>query len=192
MDQLVTDAAGVEQIAARARAAGRCAIDTEFFWERTYAPVLCLVQIAVDGEVVLIDPLAGAPLEPIAELIADPAVEILMHAPAADVLAFGLHYGTRAHPHPRHAGGGGLRRADGVGEPRAAARRRIEGLARPPRVVLRLEAPAAVGSLYAGDDVRWLEALWEESARLEKAGRRDWALAEGPGAPPTAAIDPDP
>src|SRR4029077_15779992 len=61
----------------------------------TYAPVLCLVQIAVDGEVVLIDPLAGAPLEPIAELIAAPAVEILMHAPAADVLAFGLHYGTR-------------------------------------------------------------------------------------------------
>ena len=64
VDQLVTDAAGVEQIAARARAAGRCAIDTEFFWERTYAPVLCLVQIAVDGDVVLIDPLAGAPLEP--------------------------------------------------------------------------------------------------------------------------------
>ena len=145
MDRLVTDAAGVDEIAALARANGRCAIDTEFFWERTYAPVLCFVQIAVDGQVVLIDPLAGAPLEPIAELIADPAVEILMHAPAADVLAFGLHYGTRPDAHPRHPGGGRLRRADGLGQPGAAAQRRAEGVARPPRVVLRLEAPAAVG-----------------------------------------------
>ena len=80
----MTTAEGVEEVARAARANGRCAIDTEFFWERTYAPQLCFVQVAVQGDVTLIDPLAGAPLDAIAALVADPAVEILMHAPAAD------------------------------------------------------------------------------------------------------------
>ncbi len=181
MDRLVTDAAGVDEIVALARANGRCAIDTEFFWERTYAPVLCFVQIAVDGQVVLIDPLAGAPLEPIAELIADPAVEILMHAPAADVLAFGLHYGTRPTRIRDTQVAAGF-----VGLTASASLERLLNDAlkvspdhhesfsdwkRRPLSASQLE--------YAGDDVRWLEALWDElENRLEKAGRLDWALAE--------------
>ena len=47
-----------------------------------------------DEHVALVDPLEGAPLEPIAELVADPDVEVVMHAPAGDLLAFGLRYGV--------------------------------------------------------------------------------------------------
>ena len=40
-------------------------------WEKSYAPQLCLVQVAVGDTIWLVDPLAGAPLEPLGELIAD-------------------------------------------------------------------------------------------------------------------------
>ena len=56
------------------RAEGRCALDTEFVWERTYAPRLCLAQMATADRLAVIDPLEGAPLEPVAELVADPGV----------------------------------------------------------------------------------------------------------------------
>ena len=98
--RLLADRAAVEAFAERARASGRVALDTEFFWERTYVPVLCLVQAAVEDEdedeVVLIDPLAGVPVDAIAALVADPAVETVMHAPGGDLLAFAAHFGTRA------------------------------------------------------------------------------------------------
>src|SRR5215470_14275236 len=58
----ITDPAGLESLLDDARAAGRCALDTEFVWERTYAPVLCLVQIATPDRLAVVDPLRGAPL----------------------------------------------------------------------------------------------------------------------------------
>ena len=177
----MTTAEGVEEVARAARANGRCAIDTEFFWERTYAPQLCFVQVAVQGDVTLIDPLAGAPLDAIAGLVADPAVEILMHAPAADILAFGLHNGTR----PTR-----LRDtqvvAGFVGLTASASLERLlnDALKVSPDHHESFSdwkrRPLSPSQLvYAGDDVRWLEALWDElHARLERAGRLDWALAE--------------
>ncbi len=38
----------------------------------------------------LIDPIEGAPLGPIAELVADPDVETVMHAPSADLTLLGM------------------------------------------------------------------------------------------------------
>src|SRR4051794_36213118 len=55
--------------------------------EGRYRPLLCLVQIAVAGEVVVLDPLAdglGDP-GPLAAVMADPAVEIVLHAGRQDV-----------------------------------------------------------------------------------------------------------
>lgn len=42
----LTSGADVARLADEARAAGQIGLDTEFLWERTYAPVPCLVQIA--------------------------------------------------------------------------------------------------------------------------------------------------
>ena len=83
----LTTTADVEMFANQARASGRLALDTEFLWERTYAPVPCLVQVATVDRLAVIDPIEGGDVAPIAQLLADPAVEVLMHAPAADLLA---------------------------------------------------------------------------------------------------------
>jgi ribonuclease D len=75
----------VALVAQRARAEGRLGIDTEFMPEGRYRPLLCLVQVAVSDEIVVLDPLAGFEYGPLAEVLADPAVEIVLHAGRQDV-----------------------------------------------------------------------------------------------------------
>ena len=53
----LTTTADVEMFANQARASGRLALDTEFLWERTYAPVPCLVQVATVDRLAVIDPI---------------------------------------------------------------------------------------------------------------------------------------
>ncbi|HYX84660.1 MAG TPA: HRDC domain-containing protein [Gaiellales bacterium] len=91
----ITTAAELRPLLDSAAAEERCALDTEFVWERTYAPALCLVQIATTDRLGVIDPLAGAPLEPVAELLADAGVEKVMHAPSGDLAAFVLAHDVR-------------------------------------------------------------------------------------------------
>src|SRR3954462_3174923 len=75
----------VERFAELAREHGRLGLDTEFMPEGRYRPLLCLVQIAVAGEVAVLDPLDGLDPGPLAEVLADPAVEIVLHAGRQDV-----------------------------------------------------------------------------------------------------------
>jgi ribonuclease D len=83
----------VAELAAAAGAAGRLGIDTEFMSEGRYRALLCLVQVAVDdgrpdgsGRIMLIDPLPGdVDTAPLARLLADPQIEIVLHAGRQDV-----------------------------------------------------------------------------------------------------------
>jgi ribonuclease D len=75
---------------ARARAAGRFGIDTEFVGEGRYRTLLCVIQVVVSDEegleVVVLDALEeNTALEPLAELLADPAVEVVVHAGRQDI-----------------------------------------------------------------------------------------------------------
>jgi ribonuclease D len=74
-------------LAQRAREHGRLGIDTEFMPEGRYRPLLCLVQVVVGDEIVLLDPLSGPSWDPapLAEVLADPAVEVVLHAGRQDV-----------------------------------------------------------------------------------------------------------
>ena len=81
-----------EQLAERARAAGKLALDTEFVGEGRYRTLLCLIQLAVPGpggerkEIAMLDPLAeGFDGGTLATLLADPAVEIVVHAGRQDI-----------------------------------------------------------------------------------------------------------
>jgi ribonuclease D len=82
------------QLAERANADGRVAIDTEFVSERRYQAQLCLIQVAVadpegrDGvRTEVLDPVGEPELDhgPLAAVLADPEVEVVMHAGRQDV-----------------------------------------------------------------------------------------------------------
>src|SRR3954447_12453921 len=85
----------VSDLAERARASGRLGIDTEFMGEGRYRPLLCLVQVAVELEgarpgaeprVEVLDPLQDAfDPAPLADVLADPEIEIVLHAGRQDV-----------------------------------------------------------------------------------------------------------
>ncbi len=80
----------IASLTARAAAAGRFGIDTEFMSEGRYRPLLCLAQLVVEdadgSQIVLIDTLReDLELEPLASLLADPSVEIVLHAGRQDV-----------------------------------------------------------------------------------------------------------
>ncbi|HJU00137.1 MAG TPA: ribonuclease D, partial [Actinomycetes bacterium] len=81
----------LEELAAAARAAGRLGVDTEFMSEGRYRALLCLVGVVVPGpegapRVELVDPLDPAlDPAPLAEVLADPAVEVVLHAGRQDV-----------------------------------------------------------------------------------------------------------
>ena len=64
------------------------AVDTEFVRERTYYPQLALVQLAVPGEVLLVDPLATGVADALKALLEDPAITKLMHSASEDLQAF--------------------------------------------------------------------------------------------------------
>ncbi|HXN37358.1 MAG TPA: HRDC domain-containing protein [Solirubrobacteraceae bacterium] len=87
-------------VADAARAAGRLALDTEFIGEGRYRTLLCLIQLAVPqgdvGErIELIDPLSddldGGPL---ADVLADPAIQVVVHAGRQDIALLRRRLGT--------------------------------------------------------------------------------------------------
>ncbi|MEA2256229.1 MAG: ribonuclease [Solirubrobacteraceae bacterium] len=80
----------VAELAARARAAGRLGIDTEFMGEGRYRSLLCLVQVAVEEDdgvrVEVLDPLTEEfDPAPLAAVLADPDVQVVLHAGRQDV-----------------------------------------------------------------------------------------------------------
>ena len=85
---VVTGGPELDGFVERARRTGRVGLDTEFLRERTFRARLCLVQLATQHEICLIDPLEGADLRGVAELIEDPGVQIVVHAGRQDLELF--------------------------------------------------------------------------------------------------------
>lgn len=56
------------------------AFDTEFVSEDTYQPELCLIQVAAEGKLAIIDPYAVPDLAPFWKLLTTPGRETLVHA----------------------------------------------------------------------------------------------------------------
>jgi ribonuclease D len=74
----------------RVRAIGRFGIDTEFVGEGRYRTLLCVIQLVVSDaeglEVVVLDALdEQTDLAPLAALLADPQIEVVVHAGRQDI-----------------------------------------------------------------------------------------------------------
>src|SRR5487761_768282 len=86
---IITDTEALARFCALHKGAGFVAVDTEFVRERTYWPILCLVQVAGPEGAAAIDALApGIDLAPLFALMADPAILKVFHAARQDVEIF--------------------------------------------------------------------------------------------------------
>jgi ribonuclease D len=84
------------ELAEAAREHGRLGLDTEFMPEGRYRPLLCLVQVVVGERVEVLDPLVSSfDPEPLAAVLADPAIEVVLHAGRQDVAILRREWRTR-------------------------------------------------------------------------------------------------
>ena len=177
----ITNASELDAVVTAAKAFGSIAIDTEFLREKTYRAKLCLVQIAIGEDIHLIDPLRGLDLKQIAELIADPDIEIVVHAGKQDFELFFEDYGVvpanvfDVQLAAAFAGYGsslpyGRLVSELAGVQLVKGESYTDWCRRP-----LTEAQAR----YAADDVRYLGAISARVTKeLEDLGRVEWALEE--------------
>ena len=99
MVTVVTSNAELVDAVARFAEAPYVAIDTEFMRDTTYWPKLCLLQAAIPGFAVAVDPLAeGLDLKPLYTLFAKPDVIKVFHAARQDVEIFFHQAGVIPNP----------------------------------------------------------------------------------------------
>jgi ribonuclease D len=179
-------ATSVEAFAARARRAGTFGVDTEFVGEGRYRTLLCLIQLVVDDgdglEVLVLDPLEESPdLTPLARLLADPEIEVVVHAGRQDVALLKRCLDTpvtNLFDTQVAAGFGGLAAQAGYDTLlREVLAINVQKTASYTRWDRRPLSPEQVG--YAREDVlHLLELAGELQRRLAASGRLDWAREE--------------
>jgi ribonuclease D len=179
----------ISELAERAHAHGRLAIDTEFVSERRYQALLCLVQVAVpdpdapDGvRTEVLDPLEGElDPAPLAQVLADPAVELLVHAGRQDVALLRRSWRTEVRTvFDTQIAAGFLGYGNQEGYESLVRKVLKVGLTGTEGFTKWDRRPLTEQQLaYAADDARMLLALGEEiERRLVERGRLDWAREE--------------
>lgn len=176
---IVSDAAALDELCARVRAAARIGLDTEFHAERTYAPRLMVVQLAFDDGAAIVDPVALSDLRPLA--LALTHTTVVGHALQADLKIFAdrfdlvpprvfdtqiaaafLGYGMQI------SLGDLVRNICGV---RLAKSQTVSDWSTRPLSARQLE--------YLVDDVAYLLPIYDElGPRLEVKGRYEWVYEE--------------
>ena len=84
--KLITTAADLEPVAARLLQAEAVAVDTEFFWERTFYPILGVVQLATsDNACWLVDAVRIPHLGALGPMLASPDITKVLHDAPQDL-----------------------------------------------------------------------------------------------------------
>ena len=194
---LVTTSAELADLCQRLSSEAFVTVDTEFMRERTYWPELCLVQLAGEREVALVDALApDLDLAPLGALLADPGVCKVFHAARQDIEIFLLRFGGMPAPlfdtqvAAMVAGFGDQVSYDALcralaGVPIEKGHRFSDWSARP-------LSPSQVA--YAAADVTHLRRVYTAlRERLSREGRLEWVAEEMAAlADPSAyRVDPD-
>ena len=161
----------------RARTSSVLAIDTEFLREKTYYARLCLLQMATDDEVVIVDPFEIDDLSVLRPLLTDEGIVKLFHAAGQDLEIILREVGVLPRPvfdtqiaaallgHTQQIGYAALVHAEcGV------SLKKIDSFTDWSRRPL-----SASQRDYAADDVVYLPRLYEGMrASLEEKGRLHW------------------
>jgi ribonuclease D len=155
--------------------------DTEFVGEETYHPRLCLVQVATDQRLFLIDPFSAGPLDAFWKLVVDPARVVVVHAGREEVRLCRLWTGqTPGNLFDLQLAAGLVGLPYPMGHGPLVAEVLGVRLAKGETLTEWRHRPLSDAQLrYAFDDVRYLLPAWQKlSGRLEKMGRTEWAREE--------------
>ena len=185
----LASSADVAALADLARASGRLGIDTEFMGEGRYQTLLCLVQVAAetdgpgsDVRIEVLDPIDDTlDLTPLAAVLADARIEIVMHAGRQDVALLRRVCRTditNLFDTQLAAGFAGLRAQLGY---EALLHELLGVRLQKSASFTRWDArPLSAEQIdYARDDVRHiLQATTELQERLRSRGRLEWAREE--------------
>ena len=174
----IGDAASFEVLLDELASCDVYGLDTEFHRERTYFPHLALLQIAWDGGIALVDPLA-IDIAPFARVLDGPGLAVL-HAAEQDLEVLERSCGTvPSRLFDTQVAAGFLGQ---VSPSLVKLVERILGirLLKGDQLTDWTRRPLSAGQLaYAAGDVAHLLALRDSiSARLEEMGRMDWAGEE--------------
>lgn len=179
--ETITSPAQIADFCRRLARAERIGIDTEFVSEDTYRPELCLVQIATDRDLAVIDPYRAGDLKPFWEVLSDGQHTTIAHAareevnfslfacgrPPAGVFDTQIAAGLCSNEYPSSYGAVVtklLSQRAAKGEQRTDWRRR-------PLTEAQID--------YALEDVRYLLPLHDTLVKQLKAlGRTDWLADE--------------
>lgn len=192
---LISDQPALDALCENLARAKRVAVDTEFVRDRTYFPRLCLIQIATDEALHLIDPLGGIDLAPLFSALAEPGLEKILHAARQDLEIFYLETGDV----PRGVFDTQLAAAClGYGEQLSYSKLVGEllgvDLGKSHARTDWIRRPLAPAQLrYAADDVLYLLRVHDElTKRLSQAGRQDWLAGEFAALSETGLYAPEP
>ena len=167
----------LESFVERAYQAPILAIDTEFLRENTYYPKLCLLQMATDDEVAIVDPFAVKDLTVLRPVLDSPHTVKLFHAGSQDMEILYRECGVVPHPvfdtqiaaallgHTQQVGYGPL-----VGNLCGVTLKKVDSFTDWSR------RPLSDSQVqYAADDVIYLPQMYAKmTEQLEKLGRSKW------------------
>ncbi|MGF1580351.1 MAG: ribonuclease D [Gemmataceae bacterium] len=191
-EELVTTPQQLERCCEHLSSSRRFGFDTEFVGEDSYHPKLCLIQVATDSKLFLIDPQAVGALDTFWNLVTDPNHLIIVHAAREEIRLCNLWAGAApGNLFDLQIAAGLL----GYSYPLSHTNlvNQVLGIKLPKAETLtewrnRPLSPEQVR--YAYDDVRYLLPMWERlSTELDKRSRLSWANEEFERLKGVAALD---
>ena len=176
-DQLITTESELHELIQHLQEQDWFAVDTEFERERTYYPRLCLLQVATSEQVACIDPLAVQNLNPLRALMCETSAIKVFHSCSQDLEV--LYQLWDAVPSPifdTQVGATVLGLTDQMGYAALVKQRLAVELPKAHTRTPWCRRPLSDMELrYAGDDVRYLAALYPQLRDdLASVGRLDW------------------
>lgn len=160
---------------------GWIGFDTEFVGEKTYVPILCLIQVVTEQEIYLIDTLGIPDLNPFLTLLSDPNILKITHAGDNDYRLLNTLYETvpqNTFDTQIAAGFVGYNYPAGFGK--IVERELRITLAKSHTVANWEDRPLDPKALeYAIEDVKYLPALHKKlTGKLRAMHREEWAREE--------------
>lgn len=180
---LVTDPGEVGEVAARLAGSSWFTFDLEFISEGRYIPELCVVQVAwpePEPGIALVDATAVA-LDPVFEVLADPAIESVAHAGRQDLALLANRYDVKvANFWDTQLAAAFVGIGEQVGYARLVRELLDVSIDKGPQYTDWSKRPLSKRQLrYAADDVIHLRELWPAlREQLSSRGRLAWVAEE--------------